>query len=174
MQISRTDLKNKERRYEQLATSIPTTTQCLAYPALPDARDLRMHDIHRSQALRRNWPTIRPMALATIGWPRSLTCRILIAWISRQWTWISMAYWPSPIPMRCRRPFASRPPSPPRTRLAEALNTPRIFYVFIPMFSVDNDQNPNDAMPCPNGGRPGELCGRTLPEIVMSASETVP
>jgi hypothetical protein len=47
-------------------------------------------------------------------------------------------------------------------------------YVFIPMFSVDNDQNPNDAMPCPNGGRPGELCGRTLPEIVMSASETVP
>jgi hypothetical protein len=27
MQISRTDLKNKERRYEQLATSIPTTTQ---------------------------------------------------------------------------------------------------------------------------------------------------
>src|SRR5215469_12036742 len=23
-------------------------------------------------------------------------------------------------------------------------------YVFLPMFSVDNDQNPNDAMPCPN------------------------
>jgi hypothetical protein len=27
-------------------------------------------------------------------------------------------------------------------------------YVFVPMFSIDNDQNPNDAMPCPNGGRP--------------------
>jgi len=26
------------------------------------------------------------------------------------------------------------------------------------MFLVDNDQNPNDAMPCPNGGRRGELC----------------
>ena len=172
MQISRTDLKNKERRYEQLATSIPTTTQCLAYPALPDARDLRMHDIHRSQALRRADNQTNGFGnnrLATFTY-----CRILIAWISRQWTWISMAYWPSPIPMRCRRPFASRPPSPPRTRLAEALNTPRIFYVFIPMFSVDNDQNPNDAMPCPNGGRPGELCGRTLPEIVMSASEIVP
>jgi hypothetical protein len=35
-------------------------------------------------------------------------------------------------------------------------------YVLIPMFSVDNDQNPNDAMPCPNGGRPGELCGPAL------------
>jgi hypothetical protein len=35
-------------------------------------------------------------------------------------------------------------------------------YVFIPMFSVDNDQNPADAMPCPNGGRPGELCGPAL------------
>src|SRR6185437_14318718 len=33
-------------------------------------------------------------------------------------------------------------------------------YVLVPMFSVDNDQNPNDAMPCPNGGRKGELCGR--------------
>jgi hypothetical protein len=35
-------------------------------------------------------------------------------------------------------------------------------YVLVPMFSVDNDTNPNDAMPCPNGGRPGELCGPKL------------
>lgn len=35
-------------------------------------------------------------------------------------------------------------------------------YVLVPMFSVDNDQNPADAMPCPNGGRPGELCGPAL------------
>lgn len=35
-------------------------------------------------------------------------------------------------------------------------------YVLIPMFSVDHDTNPNDAMPCPNGGRPGELCGPQL------------
>jgi hypothetical protein len=27
-------------------------------------------------------------------------------------------------------------------------------YVLVPMFSVDNDDNPNDAMPCPNDGRP--------------------
>src|SRR5215469_15833793 len=35
-------------------------------------------------------------------------------------------------------------------------------YVLIPMFSVDNDQIPGDAMACPNRGRPGELCGRRL------------
>lgn len=35
-------------------------------------------------------------------------------------------------------------------------------YVLLPMFSVDNDTNPNDAMPCPDGGRPGELCGPAL------------
>jgi hypothetical protein len=35
-------------------------------------------------------------------------------------------------------------------------------YVFVPIFSMDNDTNPNDAMPCPNGGRPGELCGSAL------------
>jgi hypothetical protein len=35
-------------------------------------------------------------------------------------------------------------------------------YVFVPMFSVDNDMNPADAMPCPDGGRPTELCGPAL------------
>src|ERR1051326_5222585 len=35
-------------------------------------------------------------------------------------------------------------------------------YVLVPMFSVDNDQNPADAMPCPNGGRPGALWGSAL------------
>lgn len=35
-------------------------------------------------------------------------------------------------------------------------------YVFIPLFSVDNDQNANDAMPCPGTPRAGELCGPAL------------
>ncbi|TMH87373.1 MAG: hypothetical protein E6H44_10965 [Betaproteobacteria bacterium] len=47
-------------------------------------------------------------------------------------------------------------------------------YVFVPMFSVDNDQNPNDAMPCPNGGRPGELCGPALGAALISAFGFVP
>src|SRR5438067_4185009 len=42
-------------------------------------------------------------------------------------------------------------------------------YVFVPMFSVDNDQNPADAMPCPNGGRPGELCGIALGQQLISS-----
>src|SRR5215472_2374861 len=47
-------------------------------------------------------------------------------------------------------------------------------YVFIPMFSVDNDQNANDAMPCPNGGRPGELCGPALGSALIKAFGFVP
>jgi hypothetical protein len=47
-------------------------------------------------------------------------------------------------------------------------------YVFIPMFSVDNDQNPNDAMACPNGGRPGELCGPALGATLIKLFGFVP
>src|SRR5215470_16631860 len=47
-------------------------------------------------------------------------------------------------------------------------------YVFLPMFSVDNDQNPNDAMPCPNGGRPGELCGPMLGAALIKFFGFVP
>ena len=47
-------------------------------------------------------------------------------------------------------------------------------YVLIPMFSVDNDKNPNDAMPCPSGGRPGELCGAALGNALISLFGFVP
>jgi hypothetical protein len=47
-------------------------------------------------------------------------------------------------------------------------------YVFVPMFSVDNDQNPNDAMACPNGGRAGELCGATLGMTLIKLFGFVP
>jgi len=47
-------------------------------------------------------------------------------------------------------------------------------YVLIPMFSVDNDTNPADAMPCPNGGRPGELCGTALGKALISLFGFVP
>jgi hypothetical protein len=35
-------------------------------------------------------------------------------------------------------------------------------YVLIPFFSIDGDLNVNHAMPCPSGGRSGELCGPAL------------
>ena len=47
-------------------------------------------------------------------------------------------------------------------------------YVLVPMFSVDNDQNPADAMACPNGGRPGELCGTALGNALISLFGFVP
>jgi hypothetical protein len=47
-------------------------------------------------------------------------------------------------------------------------------YVLIPMFSVDHDTNPNDAMPCPNGGRPGELCGPALGSALISFFGAIP
>jgi hypothetical protein len=47
-------------------------------------------------------------------------------------------------------------------------------YVLIPMFSVDHDQNPAHAMPCPNGGRPGELCGTALGAKLISAFGSLP
>lgn len=47
-------------------------------------------------------------------------------------------------------------------------------YVLVPMFSVDNDQNPDDAMPCPNGGRKGELCGRRLGEQLIKLFGVIP
>ena len=47
-------------------------------------------------------------------------------------------------------------------------------YVLVPMFSVDNDKNPADAMPCPNGGRPGELCGVALGNALISLFGAIP
>jgi len=47
-------------------------------------------------------------------------------------------------------------------------------YVLIPMFSVDNDTNPDHAMPCPSGGRPGELCGVNLGKALVKLFGFVP
>ena len=47
-------------------------------------------------------------------------------------------------------------------------------YVLVPMFSVDHDTDPSDAMPCPSGGRPGELCGTALGNALISLFGFVP
>jgi hypothetical protein len=47
-------------------------------------------------------------------------------------------------------------------------------YVLVPMFSVDHDTNPADAMACPDGGRPGELCGTALGKTLISLFGFVP
>jgi hypothetical protein len=47
-------------------------------------------------------------------------------------------------------------------------------YVLVPMFSVDHDTNPDDAMQCPNGGRPGELCGHNLGVALIKLFGAIP
>ncbi|MGH9665409.1 MAG: hypothetical protein ACRD9L_13380, partial [Bryobacteraceae bacterium] len=47
-------------------------------------------------------------------------------------------------------------------------------YVLVPMFSVDHDTNPAHAMPCPSGGRPGELCGVALGNALISLFGAIP
>ena len=46
-------------------------------------------------------------------------------------------------------------------------------YVLVPMFSVDNDQNPNDAMACPFV-RTNELCGPALGNALIAAFGFIP
>lgn len=46
-------------------------------------------------------------------------------------------------------------------------------YVLVPMFSTDNDQNPNDAISCTNVV-PGTICGSTLGSTLISLFGAVP
>lgn len=46
-------------------------------------------------------------------------------------------------------------------------------YVLVPMFSVDNDQNPNDAISCSNIV-PGTICGPTLGSTLISLFGALP
>jgi hypothetical protein len=46
-------------------------------------------------------------------------------------------------------------------------------YVFVPMFTIDNDKNPDHAMPCPFV-RTNELCGHDLGEALITAFGFLP
>lgn len=54
------------------------------------------------------------------------------------------------------------------------INTTPQIYVLIPMFSMNDDQNPADALPCPPGARPGTLCGSALGSTLISLFGNVP
>ena len=47
-------------------------------------------------------------------------------------------------------------------------------YVFVPMFSINHDQTAADAMACPDGGRPNELCGAALGDALIKLFGFVP
>jgi hypothetical protein len=47
-------------------------------------------------------------------------------------------------------------------------------YVLVPMFSVDNDQNPADALACPAGARASTVCGTALGNFLITNFGAVP
>ena len=55
-----------------------------------------------------------------------------------------------------------------------AINKTAHIYVLVPMFSVDNDQNAADALPCPAGVRSSTVCGSALGNFLISAFGNVP
>lgn len=52
--------------------------------------------------------------------------------------------------------------------------TQDFIYVLIPFFSVNDDQNPNDAMACPPGVRLSTLCGPTLGKTLIKLFGAIP
>jgi hypothetical protein len=54
----------------------------------------------------------------------------------------------------------------------KALKHTAHLYVLVPMFGTDT--TPGDAMPCPNDGRPGELCGSALGSALISLFGHIP
>ena len=53
-------------------------------------------------------------------------------------------------------------------------NTTEILYVLVPFFSIDHDQNPNDAIPCPPGVGPKTLCGPALGATLIKLFGALP
>jgi len=62
--------------------------------------------------------------------------------------------------------------NPPGTKGDPAITTEPI-YVLVPMFSADNDQNPNDAISCANVV-PGTTCGPALGSTLISLLGAIP
>lgn len=63
-------------------------------------------------------------------------------------------------PNEMQTPICQVVTEPSQDPTGGALKHTAHLYVLVPMFGTD--MNPADAMPCPNGGRPGELCGVAL------------
>lgn len=47
-------------------------------------------------------------------------------------------------------------------------------WVLVPFFSMNDDTNPNDALACPPGARPGTLCGAALGNTLISLFGMLP
>lgn len=61
----------------------------------------------------------------------------------------------------------------PPGQIGNPINTTEPIYVLVPMFSVNNDQNPNDAISC-NNVVEGTICGSTLGTTLIQLFGAVP
>ena len=67
----------------------------------------------------------------------------------------------------------TNPTISPRGKAGNPKFTTEPIYVLVPMFSTDNDQNPNDAISCDNVV-PGTTCGPTLGQTLISLFGALP
>ncbi|MGZ5010213.1 MAG: hypothetical protein ACXV74_04550 [Methylobacter sp.] len=77
-------------------------------------------------------------------------------------------------PNEMQRPICQPVTEPTQDPTGADISHTAHLYVLIPMFSVNNSTNPDDAMPCPKGRRPTELCGHALGEALIKAFGFVP
>ena len=67
----------------------------------------------------------------------------------------------------------TQPTINPPGQIGNPAETTAPLYVLVPMFSVDNDQNPNDAISC-NGVVQGTLCGQQLGQTLIQLFGAIP
>ncbi len=67
----------------------------------------------------------------------------------------------------------TQPTINPPGQIGNPADTTAPLYVLVPMFSVDNDQNPNDAISC-NGVVQGTLCGPQLGQTLIQLFGAIP
>jgi hypothetical protein len=67
----------------------------------------------------------------------------------------------------------TQPTINPPGKVGNPAVTTEPIYVLVPMFSTDNDQNPNDAISCDNVV-PGTICGPTLGSTLISLFGAIP
>jgi hypothetical protein len=75
-------------------------------------------------------------------------------------------------PNEMQTPICRAVTEPAQHPTGGSLDNTAHLYALVPVFA--NDKNRKDAMDCPGGGRPGELCGKELGDALIDLLSTVP
>lgn len=73
-----------------------------------------------------------------------------------------------------QRPICQAATEPSIDPTGKPIGKSEPLYVLVPMFSLNNDQNPNDAIPCPAGVPSTTLCGPALGKTLISLFGAIP